>query len=83
MVHQGAPHWLNFPASIDDYRFSDVIPCNQSETDPPTHYQDNSSFVYGGIDSQDSLEEVIDTSQEYSNLYTTQQLDDLDICENK
>ena len=31
--------WLNFPASIDDYRLSDVIPCNQSETDPPTHYQ--------------------------------------------
>ena len=32
-------HWLSFPASLDDYRFSDVIPCNQSETDPPTHYQ--------------------------------------------
>ena len=31
--------FLNIPASFDDFRFSDVIPCKQSELDPPTHYQ--------------------------------------------
>ena len=31
--------WLNFPASADDYNFSEVIPCNAAEMDPPTHYQ--------------------------------------------
>ena len=31
--------WLNFPASLENYRLSDIIPCNQAEIDPPTHYQ--------------------------------------------
>ena len=33
--------WLNFPASLENYRFSDILGpnCNPSEVDPPTHYQ--------------------------------------------
>ena len=38
---------------------------------------DPSSRCYGDIESQDSLEEVLETSNEYSNLYTSQQIEDI------
>ena len=33
--------WLNFPASLENYRFSDILGpnCNPTEVNPPTHYQ--------------------------------------------
>ena len=31
--------WVNTEASADDYSFADVVPCNQSEISPATHYE--------------------------------------------
>jgi len=80
--------WVTMQASVDDYCLSDVIPCNQAEMNPATHYQERkNSFCYGQssrcyeIESQDSLEDVIDTSKEYSNLYTTKQIDEIEAAD--
>ena len=31
--------WVRMPASVEDYRLEDVIPCNNSEINPATQYQ--------------------------------------------